>query len=274
MCVLCGVRIVWRCVRLGSVAFAVGWGAAALVAMPVLAEPSPAEKGPPKYEISGGAEVAGPSWSAYSTTLVALSALSKSASGGIRDDGWRLRAGAGYWRYADDPVKWVPGLGDHKVSLKRTGSFADLLLGYHKSLGELTVKAYVGIAYSNERWLQDGADAGSPGSDVSAKVLVESWLNLTPSAFAQLDAGWTSLHSTITARARLGYRVLPSLSIGPEGGYWSAVDAESDTGVASWRYGAFARFEWASGEVSVSAGASDEKQGTDYYATINALMRF
>lgn len=238
------------------------------------AEPAPKAKEAPKYEISGGGEVAGPSWSAYSTTLVALSALSKSAAGGIRDDGWRLRAGAGYWRYADDPVKWVPRLGERKVSLKRTGSFADLLLGYHKGFGALTVKAYAGIAYANEQWWQDGADAGSPGSDLSAKILVESWLNLTPEIFAQFDAGWTSLRSTITARARLGYRIFPSLSVGPEAGYWSAVDAESDSGVAAWRYGAFVRFEWNSGEASVSGGASDDARGTDYYATVNALLRF
>jgi hypothetical protein len=257
-----------------SAALAVALGLGNVVTAPARGEPPPKPKGLPQYEISGGGEIAGPSWSAYSTTVVALSALSKSAAGGIREDGWRLRAGAGYWRYADDPVRWVPGIGERKVSLKRTGSFADLLLGYQKGFGELTVKAYAGIAYSNEGWLQDGADAGSPGSDISAKVLVESWLNLTPASFAQLDAGWSSLRKTVTARARLGYRVLPSLSIGPEAGYWSAVDAESDTGVAAWRYGAFIRFEWASGEVSVSAGASDEARGTDFYATINALMRF
>ena len=157
--------------------------------------------------------------------------------GGIRDDGWRLRSGAGYWQYSDRPMKWVPGVGETRVALKRNGSFADLLLGYHKSLGPLTVKAYGGIAYATSSWLQDGADDGSPGSDFAAKVLVESWLNLTPVSFAQLDAGWTSLRDTITARARLGYRITPSLSLGPEAGYWSNIDAESNTGVTAWRYG-------------------------------------
>ena len=171
-------------------------------------------------------------------------------------------------------MKWVSGVGERRVSLKRTGSFADMLLGYHKGFGALTVKAYAGIAYTNEQWLQDGADGGSPGSDLSAKVLVESWLNLTPAAFAQLDAGWTSLRNTTTARVRLGYRILPSLSIGPEAGYWSAVDAEADSGVAAWRYGAFARFEWKGGEVSLSAGVADDDRDSHLYATINALMRF
>lgn len=228
----------------------------------------------PYYEVSGGGEVAGPAWSAYSSTTVALAIWGIGASGSIREEGWRLRTGGGYWRYSDRPVRWVPGIGDTRVSLKRSGSFADLLLGYQKSLGALTVKAYAGGIYTNEQWAADGIDDGSPGAALSAKVLVESWLNLTPASFAQLDAGWTSLRDTITARARLGYRVTPALSIGPEAGYWSAVDAETDSGVAAWRYGAFVRFEWNAGEISVSAGSADEKYNSHLYVTANALLRF
>jgi hypothetical protein len=229
---------------------------------------------PPYYEISGGGEMAGPTWSAYASTTVALSAMGISGPGGIRDDGWRLRTGAGYWQYSDRPVKWVPGVGETRVALKRNGSFADLLLGYHKTFGALTVKAYGGIAYSNESWLQDGLDPGSPGSDLAAKVMAETWLNLTPVSFAQLDAGWTSLRDTITARARLGYRITPQLSIGPEAGYWSTIDVETNAGMTTWRYGGFARFEWGSGEISLSAGAADDAYATHFYATVNALIRF
>lgn len=237
----------------------------------IAAEPAK-PKGPPQYEISGGAEIAGPSWSAYSTTVVALSALSKSAAGGIREDGWRLRAGAGYWRYSDRVAYADPP----KRLYKNTASFADLLIGYHKGFGELTVKAYAGIAYSNEMWLEDGANNNSPGANLSAKLLIESWLNLTPKAFAQLDAGWTNLRDTITLRARIGYRALPSLSVGPEVGYWSGITIhELDFNRAdAWRYGAFVRFEWNSGEVSLSAGVSDEPHDSHFYATLNALLRF
>jgi hypothetical protein len=237
------------------------------------ADPDNADK-LPYFEISGGGEVAGPAWSAYASTTIALSAMGIGAPGGIRVDGWRLRTDAGYWHYSDRPVKWVPGVGETRVSLKRSGSFADLLLGYHKSLGALTLKAYGGLAYTNESWLQDGLDDGSPGSDFAAKVLVESWLDLTPASFAQLDAGWTNLRDTITARARLGYRITPSLSLGPEAGYWSNIDAETDAGVTAWRYGGFVRFEWASGEISLSAGSADEKHSSHVYITTNALLRF
>jgi hypothetical protein len=272
---------VWRCLQnLAAGNRAAQCGALCLVATvvtsPGVARAADADKAdkPPLYEISGGGEVVGPAWSAYATTTVALSALGIGGPAGIRDEGWRLRSGAGYWQFSDRPIKWVPGVGETRVVLKRNGSFADLLLGYQKSLGPLTVKAYGGIAYANEQWFQNGADDGSPGSDFAAKILVESWLNLTPMSFAQLDAGWTSLRDTITARARLGYRITPTLSLGPEVGYWSNVDAESDTGVTAWRYGGFVRFEWGSGEISLSAGAADDKYATHFYATANALLRF
>lgn len=271
----------WRCLRVQGTAGgrAAPWALACVTVFAAASGIARAEDAGtadtlPYYEISGGGEVAGPTWSAYASTTVALSAMGIGEPGGIREDGWRLRTGAGYWRYSDRPMKWVSGVGETRVSLKRNGSFADLLLGYYKNFGALTVKAYGGIAYTNESWLQDGLDDGSPGSALAAKILAETWLNLTPASFAQLDAGWTSLRNTITARARLGYRITPSLSLGPEAGYWSNVDLESDAGVSAWRYGGFARYEWDSGEVSLSAGSADDSYASHFYVTANALFRF
>jgi hypothetical protein len=255
------------------------WAGVCLAAMvPALdrahaADPGKAEK-IPYFEISGGGDMAGHAWAAYGSTTIALSAMGIGAPGGLRVEGWRLRTGAGYWSFTDRPVKWVPGVGETRVALKRNGSFADLLLGYQKSFGALSLNAYGGVAYTNESWLQDGLDDGSPGSNFAAKIVVGSWLNLTPASFAQLDAGWTSLRNTISARARMGYRITPYLSLGPEAGYWSNIDAETDAGVHAWRYGGFVRFEWASGEISVSAGGVDEKYSSHLYITTNALLRF
>ena len=275
------MSIVRRCLRLQGTAgvWAALWAVALTAVLgttPHTARAQDAGKASklPYYEVSGGGEVAGPAWSAYASTTIALSAMGIGSPAGIQEDGWRLRTGAGYWQYSDRPVKWVPGVGETRVALKRNGSFADMLLGYHRSFGSLTVKAYGGVAYSNETWLRDGVDDGSPGSELAAKFLAETWLNLTPVSFAQLDAGWTSLQNTITARARLGYRITPQLSLGPEGGYWSAIDTETNAGVTAWRYGGFVRFEWESGEISLSAGAADDAYDTHFYATVNALIRF
>ena len=99
----------------------------------------------------------------------------------------------------------------------------------------------------------------------------------------------------MSVRSRLGYRVIPTLSLGLEG----IVDHADLTGqierldprlgspaayVASTRLGVFARYEWFGGEVSLSAGngAQLNEGGGDYslirkanpYATANILVQF
>ncbi len=237
------------------------------------AGPANAETPAPNYEIAGGGEIAGHTWSAYSSTVVTLSALGFGAPSSIREDGWRLRAGAGHWRYQRRQEEWIPNVGPRQVTRKRTGSFADLLLGYHASLGALTLKAYAGGAYDREEWSAQERDLWGATTGLSAKVLVESWYNLTPDAFAQLDVGWVSQDNAVNARARVGYRTTVALSVGPELGYWAA-NREREPGRDDLlRYGGFVRYEWESGEVSLSAGAitGDDTQA---YVTINALLRF
>jgi hypothetical protein len=240
----------------------------ALAAAPVRAEE------PPTTEVSGGGEFGGHVWSAYANTTVVLSGWLAGVPKSIREDGWRLRAGAGYWEYARRQMVWIPGIGDQRVKRRRTGSFADLLLGYQTGLGPLTLKVFAGGVYARQQYLVDDEDDGSPGSFTAARVLVESWYNLTPDAFAQLDIGWMSRLDEITARGRLGYRITPRISLGPELSYWSA-DRELESGRDDLvRYGGFVRYEWSAGEVSLSAGLTDGFDDSDFYATLNALLRF
>lgn len=229
---------------------------------------------PPYSEISGGGEVAGHTWSAYTSTTIALSALGIGVPKSIREDGWRLRMGAGYWQYERRQEEWVPGVGAQPVNRKRTGSFADILLGYHAQLGDLTLKLYAGGIYEREVWSAEPLDQSGSATDLSAKVLVESWFNLTPESFAQLDLGWVSQNDTVNARARLGYRITPSIAIGPETAYWAADRDQAPGRDDLFRYGAFVRYEWVGGEVSLSAGAMDSSGDQRFYATINALLRF
>jgi hypothetical protein len=236
--------------------------------------PLAAETPLPTSEISGGGEIAGHTWSAYSTTVVTLSALGIGVPTSICEDGWRLRAGAGYWRYERRQEEWLPNVGPRQVTRKRTGSFADLLLGYQASLGALTLKAYAGGIYERQEWSAEERDLWGANTDLSAKVLVESWYNLTPESFAQLDIGWVSEGNTVTARARLGYRVTPTLSVGPELGYWAAAREREPGRDDLQRYGGFVRYEWAGGEASLSAGAMSDDGGGEFYATVNALFRF
>jgi hypothetical protein len=235
---------------------------------------------PPTVEVSGGGEIGAHLWSAYTNTTVVLSGWLAGVPKSIREDGWRLRAGAGYWRMQGrrDVCIALPGpipqCEVRRAKKRRTGSFADLLLGYQAGLGPLTLKVFAGGVYANQRYLVDDEDDGSPGAFTAGRVLVESWYNLTPDAFAQLDMGWTSRLDEITARGRLGYRITPQISLGPELSYWSA-DRERVAGRDDLiRYGGFVRYEWPAGEVSVSAGMTDGADDNGFYATLNALLRF
>ena len=107
------------------------------------------------------------------------------------------------------------------------------------------------------------------GQEYGPKAVVELWLNMGSDAWGSLDLNWTSAHETYAARLRAGYRVLPTFSAGIEAGLNG--NAEHDNG----RGGLFLRYEWVTGEVSVSSGITgDMADPTNPYVTVNWLTRF
>ncbi len=199
-------------------------------------------------EAWAGAEAFGRIWSLYTGTTVAPFAP-------IAADGLRLRAVAGY--------------GDYRTG---TLGFADLLLGYHAQLGTLTIKVFGGAMLASH----NAADPISriDGTNFGAKGVVETWWSITDQVWLNADLAYGSLHDTYSARMRLGWRLTPELSLGLEGG--AAGSLETDIA----RAGAFLRYEWGSGEVTVSGGVA--RQGFDLvwddttgaYATLSVLTRF
>lgn len=223
---------------------------------------------PPAQEMWGGGEVSPRSWAAYTGVSMALGWPGAEIGPDVRADGWRLRVGGGYWGYNDRITRW-DGTHWRPVPLRGNGSFAEALLGYHATMGPMTLKLFAGGAFRSEFWSPDGANLHLVGEALGPKLIVESWLNLTPRAFAQLDLSWTGIREEASARARLGYRLVPWLAVGPEAAYWHASEGEGG------RLGAFARVEWAGGEASLSAGLLDEGgAGSRAYATASVLLRF
>lgn len=187
---------------------------------------------------------------------------------------WSLYAGAtvapfGYLDTDGLRVRIVAGYGDYRSG---TVSFADLLLGHHKQLGSLTIKVFAGLTLANHAAESPFSDLDGPGA--GAKGVVETWWNLNEHIWLNTDLSYGSLHDSYLVRARLGYRFTPQLSLGLEGG--AAGSLETDV----LRVGGFLRYEWAKGEVSVSAGAAREgfdllwDDATGAYATVTALTRF
>lgn len=229
-----------------------------------VAQAAPPEQPPrPSFEIWAGAEVFHQVWSMYAGGTHA-------PFGSVREDGFRLRAVAGYGTYSYSSPRWT-GASVQTLEFNGTSSFADLLAGYHKQLGPFTIKFLAGLTIVDQNVDDPEAIAGT---EMGAKALVETWWNVTDRAWSSIDLSWTTLHNIYGARARLGWRVGPELSVGIEGG--ATGSWESDTV----RIGGFVRYEWANGEASLSGGLSGDGPGSGWvdvygpFATFNVLTRF
>jgi Cellulose biosynthesis protein BcsS len=209
----------------------------------------------------GGADVTSRSWSVYSGVTLA-------PFGDLGGDGWRVRSVAGYGAYHYDGTRSVAG----KLSpetFRGTIAFADVLLGYQKRYGPLTLKVFAGIAAEEYHLNLFDAENVGGGLDLGFKGLLETWLNVTERSWASLDLAWSSAHETYASRVRFGFRLSPALSLGLEGA--AAGNAEYDGG----RAGALARYTWEGGEIWASAGPSlDGSMTTGAYGTLNVLIRF
>lgn len=234
-------------------------------------------KGEPLWrEVSAGADVSAHGWLLYSGVTV-------SPWSDLWSDGVRLRVGTGVgaYRYAGD--RWREQ-GTSRLSFSGRVAYFDGLAGYLWRLGPLTAKTFAGVAMIDHEIRPDDYLASS-GARVGAKGVVELWLNIGARSWASLDASYTSAHRTLSARTRVGYRVLPSLALGVEAGVDGSSGAEEtiDNGVNTVtstmqydaRLGGFARLEWFGGELSLSGGlSSDIGRRNEPYGTVGYLYQF
>ena len=202
----------------------------------------------PSIEMWSGGEAYRQLWSVYGGAQWA-------PFGGLQEDGLRVRA--------------VLGTADYGTG---TAAFADVLLGYHKQLGAVTLKALGGVTVT-DRHARD-PQLALEGTDLGGKGVLEAWWTITDQAWASADVSWSSAQMDYGSRVRLGWRLWPELSAGLEGG--STGTWERDIA----RVGAFLRYEWIVGEVSISGGLAAEGSGTERggpsgpFGTVSLLTRF
>jgi hypothetical protein len=213
------------------------------------------------FEFWTGAQGHRDVWSAYSGISVAPFAA-------IDRDGMRLRLSGGYGNHSD--VGSPTG--------ETVTSFIDALVGYHSQLGSLTVKVFAGLAAADRQYRPDALASGFEKLDLGGKVAVETWWNLGESVWTAVDLSWTSLHQGYAGRTRLGWRLIPVLSLGIEAG--AVGNKDSDVMSAA----AFLRYELANGEFSLTGGVSNgavldgisslEFGTSTPFAMVNWLHRF
>jgi hypothetical protein len=199
-------------------------------------------------EAWSGGEVFQKFWSIYSGVTWAPFAA-------VRADGIRVRGVVGYGGYGSGMV-----------------TFGDLLVGYHKQLGPVTLKVFGGIAVADYRPEDPLTDL--EGTRLGGKGMLEAWWTITDQAWASADLAWSSLHMDYNARIRLGWRFWPELSAGLEGGSIGTLERDVT------RAGGFLRYEWTGGEVSISGGLAFEGLGRGEdgapgaFGTVSVLTRF
>jgi hypothetical protein len=187
---------------------------------------------------------------------------------------WAIYSGASWAPFAAVQkdgirVRGVLGYGDYGSGMV---SFGDLLVGYHKQLGPVTLKVFGGITVTDHRPDDPMTEVG--GTGVGGKAMLEAWWTITDHAWASADLSWGSLHMDYGSRVRLGWRLWPELSAGLEGGSTGTLEHDVT------RVGGFVRYEWTGGEVSISGGLAfaglghGEDGPPGAFGTVSVLTRF
>jgi len=225
--------------------------------LPALADPADSYGW---QEFWTGVDASNHVWLAYSGATIA-------PSSDIFSDGVRLRA-ATVGKYS-----YVGERNAREQSFAAQTGFADALVGYLERLGPLTAKAFVGISAIEHDVRPYDPQNPVQGRAYGPKGVVELWLNMGESAWSSLDASWTSAHETYAGRMRTGYRLFDDVSIGLEARVnGNALDKDA-------RGGAFLRYAWHGGEVSLAGGLAgrffdDARDMHDPYATFCWLMQY
>ena len=245
---------------------------------PNIAHSDPVEPAQPKYgwrEVWGGGDAMRDVWLLYSGMTLAP------WSEHIYEPGVRLRSHLGYGEF-----NYVPSNTKGK-SVRGTVGYADALLGYHWRLGELTAKAFAGIAAIDRNGINAISGRRNFGMEYGPKLMLELWYNVGEAQWTSLNMAFTTAHKTASARWRWGYKVLPELSVGPELRFdtndFRAEGRSSFFDQYSARGGAFASYKWPGVELSVSGGIASRFQGTKRdeddtsmtpYGTVNLLFQY
>ena len=270
-----GERLVWGAI-IWCIATAGHWGAASADSPDQRDDDwhqGDAAPPPARFEMGAGAQAFSHAWSLYTGVTAAPFA-------GLDRDGVRLRAAGGYGSYHYTGRRAV-GVSSRIVKFKGETAFGDLLAGYQKQLGSVTLKGFAGLMAAEHRMSPDDPETAIRGGGLGAKLVLETWWTISERAWSSVDVSWGSLHDSYAARGRLGWRLLPALSVGARDG--AAGNLECDVA----RVGGFLRYEWAAGEVSASGGWSNDKlldgrqsagaglaQSSTPFATVSWLTQF
>jgi len=161
----------------------------------------------------------------------------------------------GYTNSAASPLPFVNTRID-----TTSGSF---MAGYRKSFGESWLSGYVGAAYETH---SNGDPAATlRGTEGGAKALVEYFTPLSNRLEASALASFASPFTTYYADAKVGYKIVDKVLIGPESSVFG------DIAYRESRFGGYIGFKTPTGQIDVAGGYLHPLSGNPdgYYVSVN-----
>ena len=143
-----------------------------------------------------------------------------------------FRAVGAYGRYDYDGALFD---GSNYVATTFDGqdSFAAALIGYQFRPGAVIVKLFGGIAVEDQHIVPHDPNNAVQGTEVGFRLLAETWYDIAPRWFLSADASYGTAFQEYWSLARVGFRVLPKLSLGLEGGALGNEEYDAGRGGAS-----------------------------------------
>ena len=141
--------------------------------------------------------------------------------------------------------------------------------GYQFTLGTVILKTYLGLGYELHEATPLDPSKPLSGSYWGAQAGFEAWLPLGEDFWISADATYFTGTNAHTASMKLGYRVQPWLSLGPEFSTFGNADDMSG------RAGAFLRVDALGVETTLAGGLSGAyKDDPSAYGSASIYMKF
>ena len=128
----------------------------------------------------------------------------------LDEDGVRLRLAGGTGRYRYRTSAVPGGINEGNVAS------GEILLGFHRSLGNGSVTAYLGAHMEEQRLTAADPGNASAGTALGAKATLEFFRRLDPLWVASASASASTVHRTYQARATLAREFAYGLAAGVE----------------------------------------------------------
>lgn len=200
-----------------------------------------------------GAQSTGADWAIYTGTSYAL-------TGDIMSDGWRMRVTGGFGRYH------YHSAGSRFRGRSGTGT---LLLGHRLQMGDLTLKAFAGLAGAGHVVVPFDPDNAAIGTNYGGAGTLEAWLNYSERVWFSGDASYATVAESFSANLRIGRRALHGSSLGAEIGITGNAD------FAAVRLAGLIRHPWTNGEIVVSVGGSKDRDSpAKPYAAVVVSLKY